>query len=512
MAIAPDYVDSLLAQYAGPDANAAYLMCDRHDPATVAFTLVDDDLSSREMTFGELHDRSARLATTLHERGIGVGDRVGVLLTKRAELPVTLLALARVGAVYIPLFTAFAHGAVEMRMQAAGAKLVVTEPGQVEKLAGLPDIQKLVAGPDFAAAEAAEPLETSASLGPDAPFLQLYTSGTTGSPKGVPVPIRAMAAFHAYHEVSLDQRADDVFWNNADPGWAYGLYYGIVGPLIRGLKNILHHMHFTPESTFAVMEKFQVTNFASAPTVYRALSKSGLPTTARLRVASSAGEPLTADVTEWSQRVLGSEVRDHYGQTETGMLICTHWNPVAETQVKPMSMGTPLPGIEGTIRDGVISFAADSPMLWFMGYADDPAKTATRYTADGQWYLTGDLGRTDEDGYFYYISRDDDIILMAGYRIGPFDVESVIINHPAVADVAVVGRPDPSGVRGELAEAFVVLAPGVAGSDALATELKLLVKENYSAHAYPRCVHFVDQLPKTESGKVQRGVLRKLEL
>ncbi|GAA2095907.1 AMP-binding protein [Brevibacterium salitolerans] len=509
MPLPHDYVDHLLAVYAADQANVAHLLCDRHDPEAVAFTFVDDELNASPMTYGELRERSSRLATSLAARGIGLGDCVGVLLSKRPELPVTLLALARLGAVYVPLFTAFATGAVEMRMSAAKAKLVVTEPSQREKVDPLEWLPQLVTGDEFAAAEAAEPLAEPVAVGPDAPFLQLYTSGTTGKPKGVPVPVRALAAFHAYHEISLDHRADDVFWNGADPGWAYGLYYGIVGPLALGRPNILHSAQFSPESTFRLMERFGVTSFASAPTVYRALSKSGLETTARLRAASSAGEPLTADVSDWAERVLGTCVRDHYGQTEVGMMICAHWNPDAETENRPGSMGRPLPGIEAGIVDDAIAFRTDSPLLWFAGYRDAPEKTAERYSEDGEWYLTGDLGSVDEDGYFRFTSRDDDIILMAGYRIGPFDVESVLITHPAVVDVAVVGRPDPEGIRGEIAEAFVVLAPGVSGTAELGDELARLVKEQYSAHARPRRVHFVEALPKTASGKIQRYLLRE---
>ncbi|MYM20920.1 AMP-binding protein [Brevibacterium sp. 5221] len=501
------------AAYSGPDVSAAHLLCDRHDPDTTAFTFVDDELAVTAMSYGELAERSRRLATDLAARGVVAGQRVGVLMTKRPELVVSLVALARLGAVYVPLFTAFATAAIDMRMRASQARLVLTEPSQEDKLEGLDYLDVLSAGPEFDAAQTRpEPYRDDAALGGDGLLLQLFTSGTTGKPKGVPVPIRALASFQVYMEDSLDVRPDDIFWNAADPGWAYGLYYGVCGPLTTGLPNILYSGRFRPASTYEVMEACGVTNFAGAPTIYRELSKSGVEPHVRLRCASSAGEPLTADVSVWAQRALGTEVRDHYGQTELGMVICNQWAEPFKRPVKPDSMGREIAGYRADIVDGGIAIDVEgSPLLWFEGYVGAPDKTAERFSADGRWYLTGDTGRRDEDGDFYFTARDDDIILMAGYRIGPFDVESVLITHPDVVDVAVVGRPDPEGIRGEIAEAFVVLAPGREASDELTAELKDRVREGYSHHAYPRRVHYVDTLPKTPSGKLQRYLLRQGE-
>ncbi|HET6704539.1 AMP-binding enzyme, partial [Amycolatopsis sp.] len=253
-----------------------------------------------------------------------------------------------------------------------------------------------------------------------------------------------------------------------------------------------------------------VTNFAGAPTVYRALSKSGLVRDVRLRRASSAGEPLTPDIAGWARDALGVEVRDHYGQTELGMVINNHWHPDVARPVKPGSMGQPMPGYTAGTVDGQIAVDVEnSPLLWFTGYHEEPRKTAERFTGDGRWYLTADTGRVDDEGYYFFTARNDDVILAAGYRIGPFDVESVLITHPAVADVAVVGRPDPEGVRGEVVEAFVVLTEEAEANDGLAAELQRLVRDEYSKHAYPRSVHFIDALPKTPSGKVQRYLLRQ---
>ena len=508
-------VDSTVAEwielYGAPDADVAHLVCDRHNPEGVAFTFVTSDLSTVDMTYGDLADRSRRLASALARRGVRQGERVAVLMGKRPELVVTLLALWRLGAVHVPLFTAFATGAIRMRVEAAGIQLVVTEPSQAPKLDSISGIEVLETGTHFdALISESEPLEHNVSVGGDGAMLQLFTSGTTGKPKGVPVPVRALAAFHCYMHYSLDVRPDDVFWNAADPGWAYGLYYGILGPMVASRRNLLLNDGFTPAATVEVIQRLGVTNFAGAPTMYRALSKSVLVQGLSLRCASSAGEPLTPDVIAWARETMGVEVRDHYGQTELGMVICNNWHPAVSQDVNEGSMGQPMPGFAASVLDGQIAVdVPHSPLMWFSGYEGDAAKTAERFSDDNHWYFTADTGRVDEENYFFFTARDDDVILAAGYRIGPFDVESVLITHPLVVDVAVVGRPDPEGIRGEVVEAFVVLAPDTDPSDKLAEELKRLVRDEYSKHAYPRTVHFIDALPKTPSGKVQRYLLRQ---
>ncbi len=504
-------VERWMEEYSGDDVDAAEMLVDRHDPEATAFTVVDvddDRLVAQRLTYGAIADRSRRLATALAARGVGRGDRVGVLMGKRAELVVSLVALARLGAVYVPLFTAFAPPAIELRLTAAGARWVVTEPGQVDKLHGL-DVDTIVAGSEFdRLVEESEPMRQSVAVGGDGMLILLFTSGTTGAPKGVPVPVRALAAFACYMTYGLDVTDEDVFWNAADPGWAYGLYYGVVGPMAIGRPNLLVRGGFSPPMTARVFTEFGVTNFASAPTVYRSLSKDPSITGFSLRRASSAGEPLTPDVVTWSRDALGVEVRDTYGQTEHGMFVNNHWHDALRRPVVPGSMGFAMPGFATSIVDGQIAVdVAHSPLMFFTGYLDAPDKTAARFTEDGAWYLTGDTGRMDEDGRFFFTARDDDVIIMAGYRIGPVEVESVLVTHPSVMDVAVVGRADE--LRGEVLEAFVVLASGVDGTPDLERELQQLVKTGFAAHAYPRTVHFVDALPKTPSGKVQRFLLRR---
>ncbi|MFG1795478.1 AMP-binding protein [Nocardia sp. NPDC049149] len=533
-------VRELLATYDGPAASAADLLCDRHPANGIAFTIVESDLSSTDLTYGELRERSARFAAALVALGVEPGDRVATLMAKSVDLVVALLGIWRCGAVHVPLFTAFAPPAIAFRLQASGTTVVIADTDQAPKLAPGEDMPaeapwRLIVAGDTGSAEtpqdalrldeliAAQPTGAEAvAVGGDGIMVQLFTSGTTGTPKGVPIPVRALAAFVAYQEFSLDVRADDVYWNAADPGWAYGLYWAILSPLASGIRSLLLHAGFSPPLTWAVLENFGVTNFTAAPTVYRALraDTATVPPGLRLRRASSAGEPLTPDVVSWSVDALGVAVRDHYGQTEHGMLICNHWHDALRVDAPAGSMGKAMPGWTCAVLDDNADVEAPvgqlgrvaidtthSPLLWFLGYLDAPERTAQRYTADGRWYLTGDAGSRDADGFFHFSARDDDVIIMAGYRIGPFEVESVLVLHEQVAEAAVVGMPDD--LRGEVLEAFVVLRTGSAASDELATELQQLVKKKFAAHAYPRTVHFVTELPKTPSGKVQRFVLRQ---
>jgi acetyl-CoA synthetase len=336
------------------------------------------------------------------------------------------------------------------------------------------------------------------------------------------VPTRALAGFRAYGEFALGLTKDDLYWCAADPGWAYGLYFGVLTSLSGRIPSLLVNAQFAPGPTWQVLERFPVTNLAAAPTVYRALRASSGPVPAglKLRCASSAGEPLTPEVNDWAVVALGVPVHDHYGQTEAGMLVNNHHHPGLAAPLRPGSMGRAMPGwrvvvlreaadeVAGPGALGRIAVeVAASPFAWFQGYLNDPAKSREKFTADGRWYLTGDAGRMDVDGYVYFSARDDDVIIMAGYRIGPFEVESVLATHPAVAECAVIAVPDK--IRGEVLEAYVVPREPGAGSAALGRELAQHVKARYAAHAYPRAVHFVDQLPKTPSGKIQRYVLRQ---
>ncbi|MQA60355.1 MAG: AMP-binding protein [Actinophytocola sp.] len=457
-------------------------------------------------------------------------------MTESAELVVSVLAIWRLGAVQVPLFRAFAPPAIATRITGNGTKLVITDESQRPKLDPSDDLPaerewRIVTtgqakGGDLSFdalldtdARAPEPVAIGGGGGT---LIELFTSGTTGAPKGVPVPLRAVAGMQIYQEYALDYADDDVFWNGADPGWAYGLYYAIVAPLASGKRSILLRAGFSPELAWSVLAKYGVTNFAAAPTVYRAMRGAEIPDGLRLRRCSSAGEPLTPDVISWARDALGVAVRDHYGQTETGMMVANSWHPDLIADIKPGSMGRPLPGVTMAIlradADDVAPIgevgrvAVDlhsSPLMTFTGYRDAPERSAARFSADKRWYITGDVASQDADGFVTFGARDDDVILMADYRIGPFEVESVLAGHDAVAEAAVIGVPDE--LRGEVVIAYVVLRDGATGDDALVAELQQLVKTRLAAHAYPRRIHFVPELPKTPSGKVQRFLLRQRE-
>ncbi|MGF7056323.1 acetyl-CoA synthetase [Bosea sp. OAE752] len=531
-------VKELVELYSAPDLSVAAQLCDSRPSDAIAYKVISGDLTSFDLTYGDLRRRSEQFAASLHDLGVRPGDRVATLMGKSVEYLVTLMGIWRLGAVHVPIFTAFAPPAIAFRLKGSEAKFVVCDESQQAKLAPGEDIPspspwKIITtapveiAPEGAlqfwqVLEASRPGFKAAALGGDAPIVQIFTSGTTGTPKGVAVPARALAGFQVYAEYGLGLTSDDLYWCAADPGWAYGLYFGILGSFTTGVPSLLLQANFDPATTFGVLARFGVTNFTAAPTVYRSLRAytGSVPSITQLRCASSAGEPLTPEVNEWASGVLGVPVHDHFGQTEAGMLLNNHHHPDLACDLKPGSMGIPLPGWSALVlkeRDdepaeiGELGRVAielkDSPLAWFSGYLNDPKKSAEKFAGNGRWYLTGDAGRRDEDGYYFFSSRDDDVIIMAGYRIGPFEIESVIVTHPAVTECAVIAVPDPT--RGEVLEAYVVLKSGETPSPELTRNIQSWVKVKYAAHAYPRAIHYVDTLPKTASGKIQRFVLRQ---
>lgn len=537
-ASAQSRIRELVAIYSDPNASVAELLCDRRSPDALAYRIVGADLEASDLTYGALRAQSERFAAALAALGIGPGDRVATLMGKGADYLIAIMGIWRLGAVHVPIFTAFAPPAIAFRLIGSGAKAVICDTAQQQKLLPGDDIPAdppwlVVTTAEAETAlpgalqftellEAQSPGMAAAALGGDAPIIQIYTSGTTGTPKGVVVPTKALAGFQAYAEFGLDLRSDDLYWCAADPGWAYGLYFGVLGSLTTGVPSLLLQAGFDARTTFEILAQYGVTNFAAAPTVYRSLrSFAGpVPRITTLRCASSAGEPLTPEVNEWAASALGVLVHDHYGQTEAGMLINNHHHRDLASPLRPGSMGKPLPGWSALVlkeqedapaQDGELGRVAievkDSPLAWFSGYIDDPLKSAEKFAGNGRWYLTGDAGRRDQDGYYHFSSRDDDVIIMAGYRIGPFEIESVIVTNPAVSECAVVAVPDST--RGEVLEAFVVLRPGQEKSPEQAKTIQNWVKTRYAAHAFPRQVHFIDALPKTPSGKVQRFLLRQ---
>lgn len=531
----------ILADFNSPSASAPWLLCDRHPGDQIAFRFIREDLSEEVMTYTELKNRSLRAAAALARHGVRPGDRVASLLGKGTDLPALILGMWRLGAVYVPLFTAFAATTVAERVIESQAKVIVTDRSQLAKTDGL-DCTLMLANGDGSmeipcgvhdlTAELTEDGPSVAQVGalqesdegPHTPIVHMFTSGTTGKPKAVVHTLDYVGSWQSYLELGLVP--GDSFWCGADPGWAYGLYTAIVAPLAAGRPSILASGAFKPDMAWEVLRAAEVTDFAATPTIYRALRGADpgyeLPHLCRL---SGAGEPLTPEVGAWARERFGADVHDHFGQTELGMSAGFPHHRDLYTETVPGAMGRALPGWSLTVLkadsdevaevDEVGRLAIDvqrSAFFTFTGYGVHREVRAARFTDDGTYYLSGDLAAVDADGLIRFLSRDDDVILMAGYRIGPFDVENVLLTHAAVSEVAVVASPDEA--RGEVIHAFVVpatagLLDDVQAAKLLTAELQEWVKVNYAAHAYPRVVSFVERLPKTPSGKVQRSTLRK---
>ena len=501
--------------------NACIECCDRwSDGEAIALEWYGSLGARKTVRFSQLREDSARFANYLTSLGIGHGDVVAGLLPRIPDLFTVVLGTWRVGAIYQPLFTAFGPAAVESRVTAQGgsqAKLIVTDSSNRPKLDEVPHCPPaLVVGEAFEKflAEQASDFAPVLLKGTD-PFIMLFTSGTTGKPKGVRYPLSLLLPVASYMRDAVDLQKQDAYWNVADPGWAYGMLYAVLGPLLLGHTTTFYEGGFTVESTLRIMQDRKITNLAAAPTAYRMLMAAGDDAMAaiahNLRVASSAGEPLNPEVIRWAERVLHCPLYDHYGQTEVAMMINNH-HALAHG-VKPGAAGLPMPGLRlAILNDELIEQPAHTPGVLAVNIAQSPLYTFTGYwqaqtpNVRGDWYITGDTMLRDEDGYFFFVGRNDDIITSAGYRIGPFDVESVVMEHPAVAEVAVIGKPDP--VRTEIVKAVIVLKAGIEGTDDLKAEIQQLVRQRLSTHSYPREIDFVLSLPKTPSGKIQRFILR----
>lgn len=514
------------------NTNAAWICCDRWaaEPQRVALRHRGCDGTVRDWTFAELRTASTRFADVLTTLGVSKGDRVAGLLPRAPELLIAILATWRLGAVYQPLFTAFGSKAIEHRVTEASTRVVVTDHDNAAKIS--PEVSDIAAivvvGADQATGHYdfwAEITRQSGTARPipcsiDDPFLIMFTSGTTGPAKPLLVPLRAIAAFAAYMRDAVDLRSDDGFWNLADPGWAYGLYYAVTGPLALGCTTIFNQAGFDVDDTYKVIANLGVTNLAGSPTAYRLLMAAG-PGKAdlvkgQLRAVSSAGEPLNPEIVRWFDAQLGVTIHDHYGQTELGMVLCNHH--ALHHPIRVGSAGFASPGHrvvvlspEGTElpegQPGILALSRSaSPLMWFTGYAgrETPAFV-------GDYYLSGDTVERNADGSISFIGRADDVITTSGYRVGPFDVESALIEHEAVLESAVIGKPDVE--RTEIIKAFVVLNEGYDAADpTLAIAIQRYVKTRLSAHAYPREIEFVSSLPKTPSGKLQRFLLRNEEI
>ncbi len=517
---------SCLSRPLSEGVNAAEECCDRWCGSDrVALHWASEDGRRESWTFEQLRDRSSRIANLLSSLGIGAGDRVAGLLPRTPDLLAVILAVWRLGGVYQPLFTAFGPKAIEHRLATAGTRAIVTDAGNRGKLDGIAHEAAVIcvsgARPGDidlnaeigAQSDHFEPLRRSG----DDPFLIMFTSGTTGAPKSLLVPLRAIAAFAGYMRDAVGLTADDRFWNVADPGWAYGLYYAVTGPLALGHATLFYSGAFTAASTVEIIREYGITNLAGSPTAFRLLMAAGpdavRPIKGQIHRVSSAGEALNPEVARWFDEHLEAPIRDHYGQTELGMVVCNHH--ALDHPIRSGSAGFSVPGHRvvvvsdageelGAHEPGVLAVdRQNSPLFWFGGYEQGSGD------GDGRYYLSGDVVELNEDGSISFVGRADDVITSSGYRIGPFDVESALVEHPAVVEVAVIGKPDPE--RTEIVKAFIVLASGQSASDALSKELQQHVRARLSAHAYPREIEFVEELPKTPSGKIQRFLLRARE-
>ncbi|MCL6238899.1 MULTISPECIES: AMP-binding protein [Acinetobacter] len=514
--------------------NACYECCDRHaiDQNKVALYWQGKDGRKEQYTFAELQQWSSQFANFLKSQGVQKGDRVSGLLPRTVELLVVILGAWRIGAVYQPLFTAFGPKAIEHRLHLAQSKLVISDVGNRSKLDEVAHCPQIVTVADPAGqgiqqgdlnfwdevnAQSTDCEIVLQSI--NDPFLLMFTSGTTGPAKPLEVPLKALIAFGQYMKNAVGLREDDSFWNIADPGWAYGLYYGITGPLLLGHATLFYEGGFSIDSLCQIVDDYKVTNLAGAPTAYRMMMAADPEQMSKLkgkfRVVSSAGEPLNPEVFRWFKQVLDAPIFDHYGQTEVGMVVCNHHG--LQHDIRAGVAGYASPGYRVAVVDeqgqelaagtpGVLAVdISQSPMMWFGGYKESRKSPFVKH-----YYLTGDTAELHADGSMSFVGRNDDVITTSGYRIGPFDVESALLEHDAVIEAAVIGVPDPD--RTEIVKAFVILAEHVTASEELAEQLGQFVKKRLSAHAYPRLVEFVQELPKTPSGKIQRFLLRNQEI
>ena len=474
-----------------------------------ALTFVDAAGAVERLTWGEIVEGARRWSGVLAERGLRRGDRVLVLVGKTPDWHLILLGALRLGLVTIPCSEMLRAKDLDFRMRHSGASLLVAHRGAEAEVAGMDALFLDEAGEPAAVPECED---TRA----DEPAFILYTSGTTKDPKGVTHTHAYTYAKRMQAEYWLDARPGDLVWCTAGTGWAKSIWNVFLGPWSRGAEILLHEGAFDARERFELLERMEVTVLCQAPTEYRLMAKlDGLERhdLSRLRHAVSAGEPLNPEVIKAFRDAFGLTIYDGYGQTENTLLVAN----TPRNEVKPGSMGLPTPGHDVEVIDesgevvpvdaeGDIAVRGHPPSL-FVGYWDAPEETAAVFR--GEWYVTGDRATRDADGYLWFTGRADDVILSAAYRIGPFEVESALLEHPAVAESAVVGKPDPE--RGQIVKAFVVLRPGATAGDDLAAELQAHCKRVTAPYKYPREIEFVDSLPKTRSGKIRRVELRRLE-
>ncbi|HEX3511104.1 MAG TPA: AMP-binding protein [Solirubrobacteraceae bacterium] len=473
---------------------------ERRDPTAPALVELARDGSRRTWAFGEVADRSARLAGAMQARGVGRGDVVMTLVGNRPEWVFTMLACFRIGAVVLPCTEQLRAKDLRLRLDVAGPRLVVADERNRAELsealeAGAhPDVAYIPDEDLFAAAPA-----PAAELDGDEPCLITFTSGTAGEPKAVLHAQRYLDGQRLQAEGWLGGRPGELVWCTAASGWSKSARNVFIAPWLTGATALLHDARFDPAERLELLRAERVNVLCMAPTEYRVIAKrAALAPLPDLRTLVAAGEALNPEVLRVFQDGLGLDIRDGYGQTETGQL--TGMAP--GERVRPGSMGRPLPGIALSVDDGelVLDDPATDPTFFLHNLGEEPPAT-------GAPWRTGDRVRVDDDGFIYFEGRSDDLIISAGYRIGPFEVESALVSHAAVAEAAVVAAPDEE--RGAVVRAVVVLRDGFAPGDDLAAELQEHVRRETAPYKYPRIVDFAEALPRTASGKIKRAELRR---
>jgi len=509
--------------------NFAVDVVDRHaaDPARMALHSLDAQGREEKFTFAALSELSRRFANVLAGLGLQRGDVVMVILPRIPAWQVVMLGLLRLGAVAAPGATLLQPKDIAYRAQLSDAKAIITDTENSPKVdAARKDApglkQFILVGGEQPGWVSYEKSMSSASANFQAPpsrsqepALLYFTSGTTGGPKMVQHCHAYTLAHKLTGEFWLDLTKKDLHWNLSDTGWAKAAYSTLFGPWHPGANVFSYGGPFDPKKTLETLQQYPITTFCAPPTAFRLMVKEDLQRYRfSLRHVVAAGEPLNPEVIEVWKEATGTTIYDGYGQTETIIAVCNH----PSVPVRPGSMGKPMPGHEIAIVDpegrelpadeeGEIAIKGHPPSL-FLGYWKEPALTAG--TRRGAWYVTGDKACRDADGYYWFVGRADDVIISAGYRIGPFEVESALVEHPAVVEAAVVASPDE--VRGHIVKAFVVLSKGYTASAELVRELQEHVKKTTAPYKYPREIEFLAELPKTISGKIRRVELRKREM
>lgn len=528
--------------------NIAFEAVDRHATGPLAdrcaFRFLTRNLPPEELSWRQLAGLTNRFARVLMQLGVGKGDRLFILAGRIPELYIAALGALKKGVVVAPLFSAFGPDPIATRVNLGEGRILVTttslyrqkvakhrarmpsleyvllvsdEPGQPVLEPGTLDLASLMAEVSD------EPV--AIHTGPEDMALLHYTSGTTGAPKGAVHVHNAVLSHYQSGKYALDLHPDDVYWCTADPGWVTGTSYGIIAPLLQGVTSIVDREEFDADRWYSILESEAVTVWYTAPTAIRRLMKAGPEVAQRhhypsLRFVASVGEPLNPEGVWWGKDVLGLPIHDNWWQTETGAIMIAN-TPACD--IKPGSMGRPLPGIQaaimehgkdGAIREittpynaGELAIKTGWPSM-FRGYLNNPGRY--RKSFSNGWYLTGDLAMKDEDGYYWFVGRADDVIQSAGHLIGPFEVESVLMEHPAVAEAGAIGKPDP--VAGEVVKAFISLKHGHEASDSLRLQILDHARKRLGASVAPKAIEFVANLPRTRSGKIMRRLLRAREL